>query len=120
MSVTIRNYTNSAPIYRDYGAVILEVAGVDTGLENLGLCKVEMKAGSKSPLHFHKVMSEAYLIIDGSGSMTIGHTTKKVAAGDCVSIPPGIVHAIENVGSGTLSFFAATSPSFIEADSYDI
>jgi mannose-6-phosphate isomerase-like protein (cupin superfamily) len=120
MSVDIRNYSNSTPVHRDYGAVILEVAGIDTGLENVGLCKVEMKAGSKSPLHFHKVMSEIYLITEGSGLMTLGETARKVAAGDCVSIPPGIVHAIENVGSGTLSFFAVTSPSFIEADSFDI
>ena len=56
------------------------------------LCKVEMKAGSKSPLHYHKVMTEAYLIVGGVGSMTVGETTRKVGPGDCVSIPPGAVH----------------------------
>lgn len=120
MSLNIRNYNESRPIIRGYGAVILEVAGAETGLANLGLCKVEMKAGSKSPLHFHKIMSEIYLIAEGSGSITIGETTSKVGPGDCVSIPPGMVHAIENVGPGTLSFFAVTSPSFIEADCVDI
>ena len=102
-----------------YG-VVHELAGSLTGLPQLGFAWVEVDAGATSPAHFHKLTSELYHIVEGRGTMILDGREHGISPGDCVSIAPGIVHAIRNDSTQPLRFFCATNPSYDPDDDYEI
>ncbi|MFH1341030.1 MAG: cupin domain-containing protein [Pseudomonadota bacterium] len=120
MSKLILDLKDSTPIRDERYGTIYELAGSVTGLEELGFAWVEVDVGAASPEHFHKKMSELYQIVEGTGIMTLDRQSFPVSSGQCVSIPPGVIHAIRNTGSMPLRFFCATSPAYNEEDDFEI
>lgn len=53
---------------------------------------------------------ETYVILEGEGTMTFAHQTRKVTKGDFVYLPPWCIHGIENTGKETLVVLICTSP----------
>lgn len=50
-------------------------------------------------LQEHKLREEHWVIISGTGELTIGETVKEVSAGDYIYIPKGCKHRIKNLSS---------------------
>jgi len=111
MRTAVREIETADVLFDGYGT-IRELAGVMTGLPQLGLAWVEVDAGALSPLHYHLKMSELYFVVEGRGEMWLDGEAFPVVAGQSVSIVPGVVHAIGNPGPGPLRFLVATSPSY--------
>jgi mannose-6-phosphate isomerase-like protein (cupin superfamily) len=120
MKDPIQNVRRSAPFRDDRYGVLFEVAGPVTGLPNLGVAWVEIDPRAASPAHYHKVMSEVYYIIEGAAIMTLDGKEQSVGPGDCISIAPGVVHAIRNDGDTVVRFVCATSPSYHEDDDFEV
>lgn len=43
-------------------------------------------------LHYHKVATELYYVVDGGGTVSLDGTEQEVRKGSIVHIPPGVVH----------------------------
>ena len=84
----------------------------DFGSENLSITWVEGKPGSEQRTHAHPASEQVYVIIRGRGLMKVGHEEREVSAGTLIFIPPGVGHAIRNVGDEPLTYVSATSPPF--------
>lgn len=68
----------------------------------------------RAPDHFHNY-EEVVFILKGEGRMWAGETHTPIAAGDCIYLPRGQVHCVENTGDDELRllgvFYPAGSPS---------
>jgi mannose-6-phosphate isomerase-like protein (cupin superfamily) len=71
--------------------------------------------GGEQRVHAH-APEQVYLILDGSGTMTVGTETQEVAAGDCIFIPSDTPHGIRNTGTDALRYFTAAAPAFETSD----
>ena len=112
MNTVIQNLRQAQPLRDPRYGVLYELAGPATGLPELGFAWVEVDAGATSPAHYHKVTSELYHVVEGSGVMILDGREHNVAPGDCISITAGVVHSIKNTGTVPLYFFCATNPAY--------
>ena len=72
---------------------------------------VEIKPGGHQRIHSH-IPEQIYYILEGRGLMTVGDQKAHVGSGDCIFIPSGAPHGLENDGDVLLRYFSAASPSF--------
>jgi mannose-6-phosphate isomerase-like protein (cupin superfamily) len=102
----------SAPRYARDGIVsYLLVSRRTGGAERLAVTLVEMEPGGIQQPHAHDP-EQMYLILEGTGIMTVGDERKAVGPGDCVYYPSQTVHGLENTGGTLLRYLSAASPSF--------
>lgn len=47
--------------------------------------------------HYHKIATELYYVLEGSGTVTTDGETHEVRKGSMVHIPPGVVHSADGV-----------------------
>jgi len=71
--------------------------------------------GATAP-HFHRRTEELYLFTAGRGRMRLGEETFVVAAGDCVTIPPGAEHQLWNETEAPLVLLCCCSPPYSHDD----
>jgi len=57
--------------------------------------------------------------VQGSSGRS-GGETERVGSGDCVFIPSGESHGLENDGQDDLVYFSAAAPSFAHADLHEL
>jgi mannose-6-phosphate isomerase-like protein (cupin superfamily) len=82
------------------------------GSRHLAVTWVEAQPGSEQPLHAHPESEQVYVIVRGSGHVTVAGERQLVDAGTLVLIPPGAEHAIYNPGPEPLVYVSAASPPF--------
>ena len=86
--------------------------------ERVGSTQVTQFVGSippgRAPDHFHQY-EEVLFILKGEGRMWAGETNTPIGVGDCIYLPKGQLHCVENTGEGELRllgvFYPAGSPS---------
>jgi mannose-6-phosphate isomerase-like protein (cupin superfamily) len=110
----------ASPIRDERYATLWEMAGPETGLASISAAFVAVDPGKTSPLHHHERTEEVYMIVRGTGVMHLGEERQVIAAGDCISIPIGLVHAIGNPGPEVLEIWVATSPPYCEEDDFEL
>ncbi|CAN1527953.1 {ManC} Mannose-6-phosphate isomerase [Rhabdaerophilaceae bacterium] len=120
MSGTVLSTEGVASVRDPRYATLWELSGPQTHLALLSAAFVEVDPGSTSPLHWHAVTEEIYMIVAGTGEMYLGDDVIKITAGDCVSIPTRTVHAIGNSGVLPLRMWVVTSPPYTEGDDFEI
>ena len=69
-------------------------------------------------LHEHRHrQAEIYLVLEGTGSVTIDGKTRPVAAGSAVFIPGNALHSCENAGTSELRFaYVLAADSFEDVE----
>ena len=82
--------------------------------EDISIARVRVEANSTTRKHKLLNTKEHYVILRGSGIVTIGEKTWQVNEKDVVSIMPGQSQNIENYNSNDLIFLAICSPRFEE------
>lgn len=97
---------------------ILMDAG-ELGSRNLCVSWVEVPAGARQEAHSHEDSEQAYVIVRGSGEMTVAGDTQSVSEGDMVFIPPASDHEIHNEGPEELVYVSATSPPVSMQELYE-
>jgi mannose-6-phosphate isomerase-like protein (cupin superfamily) len=97
---------------------ILMDAG-ELGSRNLCITWVEVPAGAHQEAHSHEESEQAYVIVKGSGEMTVAGDTQTVGVGDMVFIPPASDHEIHNDGPEDLVYVSATSPPVSMQELYE-
>lgn len=106
----------TAPRYeRDEGITSYLLASPRTAdARHLTTTLVEIVPGGSQRIHSHEP-EQVYFILEGSGIMTVGDETARVRSGDCVFVPSGAPHGLENDGGGLLRYFSAAAPAFDRA-----
>jgi len=111
---------DEVPVHERHGlkSHILMDAG-ELGSRNLCVTWVEVPAGARQEAHSHEDSEQAYVIVSGSGEMTVAGDTQTVSTGDMVFIPPASDHEIHNDGPETLVYVSATSPPVSMQELYE-
>ena len=103
----------TAPRYvREEGITSYLLASpVTSQTTHLTTSQVEIEPGGEQRMHSHAPEQVDY-IVEGEGVMTIGDEKAHVVKGDCVFVPSGTPHGLENNARVLLKYFSAAAPSF--------
>ncbi len=72
------------------------------------LCHVTYEPGTTVARHAHATAEQVMWILDGSLTMTVGHETSELGAGDLVVVNRGVEHELHSAGGVT--FVEALAP----------
>jgi mannose-6-phosphate isomerase-like protein (cupin superfamily) len=117
--VMIHRSKSSVPVRDREGLrshVLLEKG--DCAQSRMAVTWVDVKPGACQKLHQHEP-EQVYVIVTGTGRMTVGDEEGDVTAGDLVFVPPKTIHGITNTGSDLLSYVSASTPTFSITGLYD-
>ena len=88
---------------------ILMDAG-ELGSRNMSVTWLEVPEGIDQELHSHEEAEQVYIVVSGSGTLTVAGDTQEVAPGDLVLVPPATDHSISNGNSSDLCCVSVQSP----------
>ena len=99
------------------GSTIREWAGPGySPARNQSLAEATVPPGGETIAHYHRASEELYLFTAGRGRVRVGADERDVNAGDCVVIPPGVVHKLWNTGTEPLVLVCARAPAYAHDD----
>ena len=77
---------------------------------------IEVEAGKRLSLQFHRCRDEHWTIVSGDARVNIGETTLLVGENETVHIPREVTHRIENVGAAPLVFVEVQCGDYLGED----
>lgn len=98
-------------------AYVLMDAG-ELGSRNLSVTWVTVPAGAKQTLHSSGEAEQAYVVVRGSGTMSVAGDIQVVGEGDLILVPPATEHSIGNDGEVELACVSIQSPPVAAAELY--
>lgn len=98
-------------------AHVLMDAG-ELGSRNLSVTWITVPAGAKQTLHSSGEAEQAYVVVRGSGTMSVAGDTQAVGEGDLILVPPATEHSIDNDGDAELACVSIQSPPVAAAELY--
>jgi mannose-6-phosphate isomerase-like protein (cupin superfamily) len=90
----------------------------ELGSRNLSVTWVTVPGGAKQTLHSSDEAEQAYVVVRGSGTMSVAGDTQRVAEGDLILVPPATEHSIGNEGDVELACVSIQSPPVAAAELY--
>lgn len=66
--------------------------------------------GQEHAPHAHAGQDKLYVVLEGSGEVTVGEHMEWLSAGDAAFAPSGVMHSIRNSGLGKLVVMAVLAP----------
>ena len=119
----LRNF-DTIPTAREQRAPLYDTVcarlGTGTAATKLGISVDTVAPGMRScPYHFHYAQEEAFVVLDGAGSLRVAGEMLAIKAGDVVFIPPGpeYPHQIINTSDAPLKYLSIStkdSPEVVE------
>lgn len=79
--------------------------------DRLAVTWCDLEPGVRQQPHRH-VPEQVYVIVQGSGVVSIGEKESQVQRGDLVYIPSNMLHSIVNTGDSVLTYVSAATPGF--------
>jgi mannose-6-phosphate isomerase-like protein (cupin superfamily) len=98
-------------------AHVLMDAG-ELGSRNLSVTWINVPGGARQTLHSSGEAEQAYVVVRGSGTMSVAGDTQAVAEGDLILVPPATEHSISNHGEDELACVSIQSPPVAAAELY--
>ena len=95
------------PVIRD------EVIFINTAAETNGAfteVEVTLMPGGGTPLHFHRVLTETFIVLSGTLSVRLGRNELSLTVGESVMVTPGAVHRFFNKGTVPVVFRTIITP----------
>jgi mannose-6-phosphate isomerase-like protein (cupin superfamily) len=90
----------------------------ELGSRNLSVTWLVVPAGAEQTLRSHEEAEQAYVVVRGSGSMSVAGDTQQVGEGDLILVPPATDHAVANDGDVELALVSVQSPPVAAAELY--
>ncbi|BBO75748.1 hypothetical protein DSCW_31650 [Desulfosarcina widdelii] len=113
MNPRIRRAKPEDEYYFKEGCHILEMSNAPDDPE-VSIARARVAPGVTTRLHRLDGITERYVILEGSGQVSLGgQAAQTVGPGDVVIIPPRCSQQIENSGTTDLLFLAICTPRFI-------
>ena len=119
----IRNF-NTAPSTHEQRAPLYDSVcarlGHGTAATKLGMSIDTVAPGMRScPYHFHYAQEEAFVVLEGEGTLRVAGERLAIAPGDVIFIPPGPAypHQIINTSEAPLKYLSIStkdSPEVVE------
>jgi mannose-6-phosphate isomerase-like protein (cupin superfamily) len=108
----VDRYNPAAEFHTGEDCYITELRNTD-GDAGCSIARARVMPGITTRLHCLEQTSERYVIISGSGRVTVGTAAATpVQAFDVVHIPAGVPQQISNTGSEDLVFLCICTPRF--------
>jgi mannose-6-phosphate isomerase-like protein (cupin superfamily) len=98
-------------------AHVLMDAG-ELGSRNLSVTWLEVPVGAKQTLRSDAESEQAYVVVRGSGTMSVAGDTQQVSEGDLILVPPATEHSVSNDGEAELACVSIQSPPVAAAELY--
>jgi mannose-6-phosphate isomerase-like protein (cupin superfamily) len=98
-------------------AHVLMDAG-ELGSRNLSVTWLTLPAGASQTLRSQEESEQAYVVVRGSGSMSVAGDTQEVGEGDLILVPPATEHSLGNVGDDELACVSIQSPPVAASELY--
>jgi mannose-6-phosphate isomerase-like protein (cupin superfamily) len=106
----VKHLADIAPIACPCGESRRIITGEDTS--HLSIHRVRISGEAKK--HYHKTLTEYYVVLEGAGEIEINETLVAVESGDVLMIPPGTRHALR----GEFEIINVVVPPFDPEDEY--
>jgi mannose-6-phosphate isomerase-like protein (cupin superfamily) len=90
----------------------------ELGARNLSVTWLAVPAGAEQRLRSHAESEQVYVIVRGSGSMSVAGDTQRVGEGDLVLVPPATEHSVANDGDTELACVSIQSPPVAAEELY--
>lgn len=98
-------------------AHVLMDAG-ELGARHLSVTWLTVPSGARQTLRSHEESEQAYVVVRGSGAMSVAGDTQLVAEGDLILVPPATEHSVSNDGDAELAFVSIQSPPVAASELY--
>lgn len=119
MQIAILSSTPADEYYFEEGCYITELSNSSAD-DQVSIARARLGPGEGTRLHALRDTHERYVILQGSGMVTVGERQQQVGAGDVVIIPEGTPQNIVAGGDEDLIFLAICSPPFTPAAYTDL
>jgi quercetin dioxygenase-like cupin family protein len=93
--------------FRDGGDIFID-AGLANGSANLAMGTQQVLPGTGIPTHRHFTMDEAFVVLKGSGTVTLEEQRQSIAPGATIFIPKSTWHSFENPDGELLVLWIVT------------
>ncbi len=93
--------------FRDHGNIFIKF-GAATGSPNLAIGTQQVMRGTGIPIHRHFKMDESFLILEGSGTLTLDNVSHPFEKGSTLFIPKNTWHGFSNPDRELLVLWAVT------------
>lgn len=93
--------------FRDRGNIFIRV-GTATGSSSLAIGTQQVMAGSGIPIHRHFKMDEAFLVLEGGGTVILDDVRHPLEKGATIFIPKNTWHGFENPDHELLVLWVVT------------
>ena len=80
------------------------------------LKRIEVDAGGRLSYQYHLKRSEAWTIVEGTGTITLDGVLKEYNSGETILIPQGVKHRIENKGTKKVVFIEVQTGTYFGED----
>src|SRR5262245_40895100 len=90
----------------------------ELGSRNMSVTWLEVPAGAEQQLHSHEEAEQVYVVVRGTGAMSVAGDTQSVGEGDLILVPPATDHSIANDGNVPLVCISVQSPPVTVAELY--
>jgi mannose-6-phosphate isomerase-like protein (cupin superfamily) len=90
----------------------------ELGSRNLSVTWLELPSGAEQALRSHEEAEQVYVVVRGTGSMSVAGDTQQVAEGDLILVPPATDHSIANDGEAELACLSVQSPPVAASELY--
>ena len=84
--------------------------------QNYKLKRIEVDPGGRLSYQYHNKRSEAWTIIEGTGTITLNGQIKDHHSGETIVIPQGVKHRIENKESKKVVFIEVQTGDYFGED----
>ncbi len=90
----------------------------ELGSRNLSVTWLEITPGSEQTLRSQEEGEQVYVVVRGTGTMSVAGDTQQVEEGDLILVPPATDHSVANDGDGELACISVQSPPVAVAELY--
>lgn len=90
----------------------------EMGARNISVTWLEIPAGASQALRSEGEAEQVYVVVRGSGTMSVAGDTQQVGEGDLILVPPATDHSLANDADEPLTCVSAQSPPVASAELY--
>jgi len=90
----------------------------ELGARNMSVTWLEIPAGARQELRSHEEAEQVYVVVRGTGTMSVAGDTQQVGEGDLILVSPASDHSIANEGEEALACVSVQSPPVGSAELY--
>lgn len=90
----------------------------ELGARHLSVTWLVLPAGAEQRLRSHEEAEQAYVVVRGSGTMSVAGDTQAVSEGDLILVPPATEHSVRNDGGEDFACLSIQSPPVAAQELY--